>query len=155
MALNRKNGPKSVRVATLMAVATLTGCASSSSLDGERVARSGASLAGDCILGGRVRDYATLDDQNLILYGPGRRAYHVVLMRRAIGLESGFTIGVYDRDGRICHYGGDAIIVEGPLTDRIQIRSIEAIDDVDLEGLNVRFGKIEAADVEVTVTEIQ
>jgi hypothetical protein len=113
-------------------------------------------------MGGSVREYRALDDQNLILYGPGRRPYHVVLVTRAMDLESEFSIGVYDRDAalsavsRICPYGGDAIIIEGAFTERIPIRSIEAIDDAGVESLLVRFGKLEpASEDDVRVTEIE
>jgi hypothetical protein len=140
----------------------LIGCAVIAGLAGCATSSSGGPLPSDCILGGNVRDFTPLDNQNLILYGPGNRPYHVVLATRAIDLEREFSIGVYDGDagfggvGRICPYGGDAIIIEGPITERIPIRSIEQIDDTDVDALLVRFGKAEPADDdEVTVTEIQ
>jgi hypothetical protein len=49
-------------------------------------------------------------------------------------------IGVSDRDGSICPYGGDAIIVDGPMPDRISIRSIRKLSDVQLEQIYVEFG---------------
>lgn len=144
------------------ACAALAGCATGSP-DGSTAARnSGSSLPADCILGGNVRDFMALDNRNLILYGTGNRPYHVVLASRAIDLEREFSIGVYDGDagfggiGRICPYGGDSIIIEGPFTERIPIRSIEQIDAAGVEALMVQFGKAEAADEgDVTVTEIQ
>jgi hypothetical protein len=160
----RSNRPKSGSIATgsLIVLTLLAGCATAQT-DGEATARSGGgSLPADCILGNSVRDYTALDNRNLILYGQGRRPYHVVLTTPAIDLEREFSIGVYDRDAafggisRICPYGGDAIIIDGPITERIPIRSIEAIDDTQVEALLVRFGKAEPADEdEVTVTEIQ
>ena len=146
---------------SLALMAALAGCATGASDNGETVSSRSGPLPSDCIMGGSIRDYTALDDQNLILYGPGRRPYHVVLVTRAIGLESEFRIGVYDRDAalggisRICPYGGDAIIVDGPFTERVPIRSIELIDDDGVEALRVRFGQAEpAADDAVTVTEI-
>jgi hypothetical protein len=140
----------------------LAGCAATSPDGASAVRDNGGSLPSDCILGGNVRDFTALDNRNLILYGPGNRPYHVVLTRPAIGLEREFSIGVYDADaafggiGRICPYGGDAIIIEGPVTDSILIRSIEQIDDTAVEALMVRFGKAEATDDDdLTVTEIQ
>lgn len=149
-----------IGLAGMAVLATLSACATGSS-NGESLSSSGGGSPSDCILGGSVRNYTALDNQNLILYGPGNRPYHVVLASRAINLESEFTIGVYDRDAafggisRICPYGGDAVIVDGPIRERILIRSIERIDDSRVEALKVRYGKTEAADGDaVTVTEL-
>lgn len=145
------------------ACAGLLGCVTGGSPDAPSTARNENSPSpSDCIVGGNVRDFTALDNRNLILYGTGNRPYHVVLTRRAIDLEREFSIGVYDADagfggiGRICPYGGDAIIIQGPITERIPIRSIEQIDDVGVQALMVRFGKAEPADDgDVTITEIQ
>jgi hypothetical protein len=143
-------------------VTTLAGCATGSPASGETVRDTSFSSSNDCIVGSSVRDYTALDDRNLLLYGPGNRAYHVVLVRPAFDLESEFRIGVYDADagfggiGRICPYGGDAIIIEGPITERIAIRSIQALDDTAVVDLKVRFGKMEPADDDaLTVTDLE
>ena len=108
-----------------------------------------------------IRDYESLDDQNLIIYGSGNNAYHVVLTTRSINLASEFQIGVLDAalggvtDDRICPYGGDAIIIDGPIVERIRILSIERLDAAALEALKIQFGKEEAADDLVTETVIQ
>ena len=113
------------------------------------------SSSSDCIINAGVRDYATLDDRNLIIYGAGRRAYHVVLATPSINLESEYRLGIFDRDGRICPFGGDAIIVQGPITERIPIRSIERLTDEAETALKVRFGKEEAATEDLlTVTDV-
>ena len=133
----------------------LAGCATGSG-EGTRADAGQAGSAGsDCIINRGIRDFETLDNQNLILFGPGNRAYHVILTTPSINLEGEFAIGVFDRDGRICPFGGDAILVEGPLDERIPIRSIEAIDDLDVEALKVRFGKLEPPEDAVTVTDIE
>jgi hypothetical protein len=135
----------------------LSGCAGMPS--GDRTTASANTNA--CIPNRGIRDYNSLDDQNLILYGIGRQAYHVVLSTPSMNLKSEFTIGVLDgggagSDGRICPFGGDAILIDGPLRERVPIRSIERIDDDRVEALRVEFGQIEAADEsDVTVTEIQ
>jgi len=154
--------PRWLRLAGLATIIGLAGCASGSADGRSTIRESRSSPPSDCILGGNVRDFTALDNRNLILYGPGNRPYHVVLATAAIDLEREFSIGVYDGDAglggvdRICPYGGDSIIIDGPITERILIRSIEQIDDIGVEALKVRFGKAEpAADDEVTVTEIQ
>ena len=131
-----------------MALLLLAGCASGSS---ER----GAGLPSDCLLNRGVDDFDALDDANLIIYGTGRRAYHVVLATPSVGLEHEYAIGVYDDDGRICPYGGDMIIVDGVIREFIPIRSIEELDDAALEALRVEFGEIEAADDAVNVIQVQ
>jgi Family of unknown function (DUF6491) len=133
----------------------LAGCATNPSAGGGATADRGSPVASDCIFSSGVRDYATLDDRNLILYGPGRRAYHVVLAMPSFDLEHEYQIGILDRDGRICPFGGDAIIVQGAIPERIPIRSIEAISNDEVMALKVRFGKEEAAPEDlVTVTDI-
>lgn len=116
-------------------------------------ARSG--LASDCIINRGVRDFDVLDERNLILYGPGQSAYHVELASASTFIRNEVAIGIFDTDGRICPYGGDAIIIEGPLNERIPIRSITGLSAADVEGLKVEFGIIEAAGDAVTVTPIE
>ena len=116
-----------------------------------------AALNSDCILNRRVRDYDVLDDRNLILYGPGQSAYHVEMATRSINIRNEIAIGLLDddEDNRICPFGRDAILVSGPLNERIPIRSIAALDATDIEALKVQFGAIEAAGDAVTVTQIE
>ena len=130
----------------------LAGCATGT---GGGASFESSAAGSDCIINRGIRDFEALDNQNLILYGPGNRPYHVVLATRAINLEGEFSISVLDRDGRLCPYGGDAILIEGPIDERIPIRSIAAIDEFDVEALKVQFGKIEPAEDAVTVTEIE
>lgn len=141
----------------------MSGCAGTPSDSGATASESTSPRANTnaCIPNRGIRDYTSLDDQNLILYGIGRQAYHVILSTPSINLESEFTVGVLDgggagADGRICPFGGDAILIDGPIAERMSIRSIERIDDDRVEALRVEFGLDEAADEsDVTVTEIQ
>ena len=123
--------------------------------DGGTAARDSTNAPRDeCIINRGIRDFTALDNQNLILYGPGRRAYHVTLATPSLDLDHEISIGIYDTDGRLCSFGGDAIIVDGILRERISIRRIVAMDDEALDALLVQYGKIDAADA-VTVTEIE
>ncbi len=99
-----------------------------------------AATSNDCFFARSLSDWRPLDDQNLILFARGRQAYHVQLVRPAFGIGYDVMIGVSDRDGSICPYGGDAIIVDGPMPDRISIRSIRKLSDVQLEQIYVEFG---------------
>ena len=114
-----------------------------------------AGLPSDCIINRGVRDFDMLDERNLIIYGIGRTPYHVVLATPSLNISNEYAIGILDEDGRICPYGGDAIIIDGPIREVISIRSIEAIDREDVELLKVQFGVIEAAGDAVTITEIE
>jgi hypothetical protein len=137
-------------LAVLAAVATplIVSCARS-----ERVLR--ASAPADCIQMRTIRDYDALNASNIIIFATGNDVYHVVLTSPSIAIEDEFAIGVYDAadglggDGRICPYGRDAIIIEGPLTEEIRIRSIERIDEARLDALRIEFGAVEEGGIEV------
>lgn len=94
----------------------------------------------DCFFASTLRDWRPLDEQNLILFATGRRPYHVELTTPAIGLDTDVVIGVYDRDGRICPYGGDSIIVNDVVANRIMIDSIRELSDEQLTEAYVAFG---------------
>ena len=138
---------------------TIAGCASTGGGAGSRASvGDDGRLSSDCILSRTIRDFSALDNSNLILDGPGSRAYHVVLATPSFSLESEYTIGLIDRDGdgRICPYGRDRVLIDGPLTEQVSIRSIEQISEDQVEGLRVRFGLEEAATADsVTVTEVE
>ena len=94
----------------------------------------------DCMFARTLRDWRPLDNEHLLLFGPGHTAYLVELVRPAIGLSFNISIGVYDRDGNICPYGGDSIVILGPMRDRISIRSMKRLDDAELDEVYVKFG---------------
>jgi hypothetical protein len=132
-----------IPVAILFAGATLIAPACSHS--GRQRA---SSLPADCVLIRTISDYDALDGNDLVIYGPADTAYHVVLASPSNQIEGELAIGVQDDgDGRLCPYGIDSIIVEGPLLEEIRIRSIESIDKSELEALLVEFGEIEPAGV--------
>jgi hypothetical protein len=138
-------------LASLLACCVLfsAACAGGNALRGD-------ALPADCFLNRSVRDYDALDDANIIIFGPGDNAYHVVLTTPALDLEGEFVIGIYDDgDGRVCPYGRDAIIVDGVLREEIRIRSIERIGEDDVEALRSRFGVIDSAGEGATVEQIQ
>lgn len=99
------------------------------------------SRGSDCISEGTVRDYRVLDDRNLIVSGAGRRKYHVVLSRRALGLRSSWNIGFVTRTGMICGGFSDILVRDGSYQDSIRILSIRRLSPETEEDLLVRFGK--------------
>ncbi len=94
----------------------------------------------DCFYANMVSDWKPLDNENLIIFAPGRRAHYVQLSRPSFNLRSTIGISFSDRDGRICPYGGDAIVIGGGVTrERINIRSIKRISDAELLYLYDQF----------------
>jgi hypothetical protein len=108
----------------------------------------------DCFFAVSLSDWRALDDENLILFAGRRNPYHAVLSRPAFGLSRGLEIGVYDRDGRVCPYGGDAIVIAGVMPDTIRISSMRRIDLEEMDRLLVTFGITDPAAVEVTPVDI-
>lgn len=100
----------------------------------------------DCILIPTIRDYRTLDDRNLLIYGPAKRAYFVTLFRPSFELRSSFQMGFSSRDDRLCPYGGDAIVVGSLNREEIGIQSISRVSEEQVEQLLVRFGKKEPSE---------
>ena len=152
---DRRRTPRLMTALGILAAAGgIAGCATTDTSD--RAGTDGR--ASDCIFSSSIRDFTALDNRNLILDAPGSRAYHVVLATPSLNLQSEFRIGVLDRDGdnRICPFGRDRILVDGPLREEISIRSIRQIDEVGVEALRVEFGLEEAASEDsVTVTEVE
>jgi hypothetical protein len=137
-------------VLLVVSVAGMNGCAATgTTTDGN----ADGAARDDCLFAVTLRDWRPLDDRNLLLFGTGRRAHHVELVRPASGLRFDVMLGVYDRDGMICPYGGDAIVIGGPMPDRIAIRSIERLSDDELDAVYVRFGIRAPAVIDATEVE--
>ena len=143
-----------VGLALLVCCVPILGCVHAPAEGGSAALDNANGPRDECIINRGIRDFTALDNQNLILYGPGRRAYHVTLATPSLDLDHEISIGVYDTDGRLCSFGGDAIIVDGIIRERISIRRIVGLDDAALDALLVQYGKSDAA-AEVTVTEIE
>ena len=126
----------------ILSLSIFAGCAGTSE---ERRAEAGDIdyRGSDCILISTIRDYRTLDDRNLLIYGPGNRAYFVTLFRPSFELRSSFQMGFSSRDERLCPYGGDAIVVGSLNREEIAIQSISRVSEEQVEQLLVRFGKKE------------
>jgi hypothetical protein len=137
-------------IAACSVLVGFSGC----STTGSTTNTSARSSYNDCFFAVSLTNWRALDDENLILFAGRRRPYHVVLSRPAFGLNHDFMIGVYDRDGRICPFGGDAIVIDGGMPDTIRIRSIQQLSTEQLEQLYVSFGLEDPASVEVAEIEI-
>ena len=102
-----------------------------------------SSSGSDCILIRTIRDYTPLDDRNLLIWGPAKRAYHVTLFRPAFELRSSFQMSFSSRDDQLCPYGGDRIVFGDFNPDSIGIQSISRISAEQADELLIRFGRKE------------
>ena len=101
------------------------------------------SRRGDCIFESTVRGYSVLDESNLIVSASGRRNYHVVLSRRAWGLDSSWGIAFDSPTGRVCA-GFSEVVFNGHLdADKVRIASIRELNEDEHESLLIRYGKRE------------
>jgi hypothetical protein len=108
----------------------LAACATPAAKPGDPVAATASLSKEDCIFSAVVSDWAELDREHLILYGPGRQQpYLVQLSFPSSDLPFNMAIGVIDADsnGRICGYGFDSIAIPGGMPSRITIRSIQKL----------------------------
>ena len=97
---------------------------------------------GDCIHEPSIRGYKVLDERNLII-DAGSRSYHLVLQRRAWGLNSSWGIAFDTTTSRVCA-GFDELLFKGHLDgESIRIASIQELTPEEEEHLLIRFGKKE------------
>ena len=89
----------------------------------------------DCIFARAITDWRPLDNMNLVVFTGRRQAYHVQLTMRSTSLRFEDRLAFTDRDGRICPYGGDSIVINGMMPDRIPIASIRRLTEAQLVDL--------------------
>ena len=89
----------------------------------------------DCFFARAMSDWRPLDNRNLVVFTGARRAYHIQLATPSRGLRFDDTLAFTDRDGRICPFGGDAVVINGLMPDSIPIASIRRMDESQLEDL--------------------
>jgi hypothetical protein len=94
----------------------------------------------DCFFARSISDWRPLDNRNLVVFTGARRSFHVQLAMRSMSLRFEDTIAFTDRDGRICPFGGDSIVVNGIMPDRIPIASIRRLTEAQLEELYRSYG---------------
>ena len=150
MTFERSRSLASCGIAAVAIVAFLSACTSV-----ESTSAGARSSYNDCFFARALSDWRSLDNSNLILFASGRRPYHVELTRPAMSLSSNIQIGVYDRDGRICPFGGDAIIVDGFMPERITIRSIRQLTEDQLLEVYQQFGIRPPVVVETEAVELE
>lgn len=110
-------------------------------------------IGSDCIFEGTIRDYAVLDESNLLVTASARRKYHIELNRRAYGLKSSWHIGFTSPTSRICPGFSEVIVDDSLGLEAIRIASIRALSPEEYDDLLIRYGKKEPEIVEAPATE--
>lgn len=91
----------------------------------------------ECIFGSVVNDWTPIDDERLLIYGPGRRqAYIARLMSPTPDLRSAINMAIVDgdRDGRICGFSSDSVVFENAaMPIRNNIRSLWRIEKAEAD----------------------
>jgi len=134
-------------IAGLICALLVAACATASpGVNESGFARKSLELPGngaDCVFGS-VRDFSVLDDDALLLYTSARnRAYYVEVTAACPGLRSAFQIGFEDRDGRLCGFGLDAIVIGGgAFSDRCPISRIHKLEDGEITRVLEHYGRV-------------
>ncbi|MCO4810277.1 MAG: hypothetical protein KC572_01660 [Gammaproteobacteria bacterium] len=120
----------------------LLACASAPE-DNETVADDGGSNSNDCIHKPSIRGYIVLDEQNLIVDASSRRSYHVVLRRKAYGLQSSLFIEFETTTSRVCARFDGIRYDDGMSRDigAIRIASIRELGQEDKDHLLIQYGR--------------
>jgi hypothetical protein len=108
----------------------------------------------DCFFATSLSDWRPLDNRHLIMFAPRRRPYLVELARPVPGLSYEYMIGVYDRDGQICPYGGDSIIVDGGFREQVRIVSMRRLNEDEVDDVLTEFGINPPAVVSVSEVDV-
>jgi hypothetical protein len=140
------------RVIALLASCAISACAST---DGPASASDGDIdyRGSDCILISTIRDYTPLDDSNLLIYGPAKRAYFVSLVHSAFELRSSFQLQFSSRDDQLCPYGGDGIVFGSFGHEEVGIRAISRVSEEQADQLLIRYGRKEPAEQQAPAPE--
>lgn len=109
----------------------------------------------DCILIRSVRDYTPLDNQHLLIRGPGRRAYFVTLFRPTFEMRGSFSLRFDSRDDQLCPFGGDAIVFGSFGDDRVPVQSISRLSADQEEQILIRYGKKELPESETPAEPVE
>ena len=139
---------------TILTSCVIAGCASS----GETPTSSSGDIdyrGSDCILISTVRDYTPLDDSNLLIWGPAKRAYLVTLVRSTFELRSSFRLAFSSRDDQLCPYGGDGIVVGSLGRETVGIRAISRLSEEQADQLLIRYGRKEPAEQQAPAPEVK
>lgn len=132
----RRSVRKGIAAWPVTAAITLAACAGQpdEAADGRT-----AGVSTDCFTISLADDFRYLDDDNLIVYAPAGRPYHVELSGVCTGLRGEIDIALTARTGRVCGFAGDAVVVDGAFTQRCPILSVRRLDEDQVQTLIDQF----------------
>jgi len=90
----------------------------------------------DCVFFRTIDNWQVLDDSSLVLWTSGDRdAYLVTLFRPSPELPFAIDLALQDgnRDGQLCAFGGDAVITDGPTSERLTINTLTKLSEKQLK----------------------
>lgn len=140
-----------VAVSGLAVALTLAGCAGAVGGAAEPDAGRRTSVATDCFTVSLARDFRYLDERNLIVYAPARRAYHVELSQVCMGLRGQIRLALRSRTDRMCGFAGDAVIGNGAFAERCPVLAVRQLDEDQLQVLIRQFEPDAASEPEFEV----
>lgn len=89
-----------------------------------------------------IDDWQRLDDRNLIVWGPGKTAYHVELSMPLFDLRTAESIAFIDgnRDGQLCGFGMDQVVVpHAPIFESSTILGMTRLDAAGVQQLGAQY----------------
>lgn len=84
-----------------------------------------------CVFSRSINDWQVVDNRTVVVWAPTRKTPYVVeLFSPASRLKFEHTLGFEDRnaDGRFCDYGGDSIVIGGPVPERVPVAKVRRVD---------------------------
>jgi hypothetical protein len=96
-----------------------------------------------CVFARSISDFEPLDRNKLVIWSPGRRnAYLVELTMPFTDLRFANELAVIDRDrnGQLCGYGMDRIVVGSHPREVSTVMSVTRLDDAAIAALEQQYG---------------
>jgi hypothetical protein len=129
--------------ASLGVAMAATGC-SNGPVVAERSAAAQVNIAGPeaCVFIRTIFDWRAVDDERIIIRETAGddHAYLVLLVSPSFNLHTADTIAFADGngDGRLCSFGGDAVLLPGTIGERRLISSIKRLTAAEVKALQGR-----------------
>jgi hypothetical protein len=128
-------------IATI-AFAALT-LASTASLAATNQAVKGRENDSDCVFFRSISDWRALDPTHMVIWAPGKRSPYLVTLSFPLSdIKWAHRLAFIDgnRDGSLCSYGRDAVVVPDGFTSwRSSIRGISKLDDEGVAALEAQY----------------
>ena len=81
-------------------------------------------VSNKCVFMGRVRGFSVIDERHIVLEETAKRVFLVRLNNRCPGIRTATRIGVASRDGQLCGYRAETIVLPGAVPTRCGVLSL-------------------------------